>query len=755
MASPVQRVSVASNGTEGNNHSDYAPAVSADGRYVAFRSYASNLVSGDSNNLADIFVRDTRTGTTTRVSVASDGSQGNGNAMEAPALSADGRYVAFMSDASNLVNDDTNNAKDIFVHDTATKTTTRVSVVGDNTQGNKDSWGAPALSADGRYVAFTSLSSNFYANDSSATWDIFVRDTVANTTQLASVSLDGRTGNQHSWGTPALSDDGRYVAFTSYASNLVADDTNSTYDTFVRDMQGNSTIRVSVASDGTQANGAYESSYDDGPAISADGRYVAFMSLASNLVSGDTNGKRDVFVYDRTLQQTSRVSVASDGAQASDASGQSPDLSADGRFVVFGSSAVNLVSNDNNGEYDIFVHDRDTGMTRLVSVAANATQQYGSSVETAALSADGSTVAFQSYSANLVSGDTNDKGDIFVVTLSKSLSAVTDLDLDAVDDNGRSSSDNITSQTSGLTIRGSGGVAGNKLVLFDDKDDDGLLTSGEPLTTVTLTGNSWNSDIRLLIGTHSVRALQRDSDGNNSPVSDALMITVTAPALAVPTGLDLAAADDSGKSTSDNITKNTKSLTITGTGKKGAVVILLDGETPLGTVAVTAATGKWSRDVTLSSGSHAIRATQKMGSSLSDASAALLITVDTTPPAAPSSPDLDIADDNGTDSSNNITSLTKGLNFSGSGEAGATVTLFADKNKNNKQDSSEKTLATVIVDENGLWRSKDLAMAIGSYSLRAFQTDLAGNIGSMSGTLGLSIVKASATKRAEWLTSQD
>ncbi|MBF0160635.1 MAG: PD40 domain-containing protein, partial [Magnetococcales bacterium] len=119
MASPIKRVSVASNGTEGNNHSEYSPAVSADGRYIAFLSYASNLVSGDSNGYADIFVRDTRTGTTTRVSVASGGGQGNGNAMEAPALSADGRYVAFMSDASNLVNDDTNNAKDIFVHDTA------------------------------------------------------------------------------------------------------------------------------------------------------------------------------------------------------------------------------------------------------------------------------------------------------------------------------------------------------------------------------------------------------------------------------------------------------------------------------------------------------------------------------------------------------------------------------------------------------------------------------------------------------------
>ncbi|MBF0160630.1 MAG: hypothetical protein HQL58_14040, partial [Magnetococcales bacterium] len=220
--------------------------------------------------------------------------------------------------------------------------------------------------------------------------------------------------------------------------------------------------------------------------------------------------------------------------------------------------------------------------------------------------------------------------------------------------------------------------------------------------------------------------------------------------VAAPTGLDLSSADDSGKSTSDNITKVTKALTISGSGKAKAVVTLLDGEVSLGTIAVSSS-GKWSKDVALSEGSHTIQATQKLGNDVSDASAALMITVDTTAPDAPSLPDLADEDDNGADNSNNITSLTKGLNFSGSGEMGATVTLFADKNKNGRQESSEKALMTAIVDENGLWRSKDLAMAIGTYSLRAFQTDLAGNAGPMSEALGLSIVKAGTAKRAEAL----
>ncbi|MBF0160471.1 MAG: VCBS repeat-containing protein, partial [Magnetococcales bacterium] len=219
--------------------------------------------------------------------------------------------------------------------------------------------------------------------------------------------------------------------------------------------------------------------------------------------------------------------------------------------------------------------------------------------------------------------------------------------------------------------------------------------------------------------------------------------------VASPTGLDLAAADDTGLSNSDNITKNSKSLTLSGLGIKGAVVTLLDGETSLGTVAV-ASSGKWSKDIVLSTGTHSIRTTQKVGGIVSNASEALSITVDTTPPAAPSMPDLDSDDDNGTDHSNNITSITKGLNFSGTTDIGALVTLFEDKNKNKKLDGAEKALATMTTGSDGRWRTGDLALALGTHSLYAFQSDVAGNASVASEVLNLSIVKTA--KQAElWL----
>ncbi len=398
------RVSVASDGTQGNNSSDYTPALSADGRYVAFYSIASNLVSGDTNDVSDVFVHDRQTGQTARVSVASDGAQGNGHSY-GPSLSADGRYVAFGSYASNLVSGDTNEVADIFVHDRQTGQTTRVSVASDGTQGNGRSINS-SISADGRYVAFASEASNLVNGDSNGQSDIFVHDRQLGQTTRISVASNGAQGNSYS-DSPSLSADGRYVAFWSLASNLVSGDTNGWYDIFVRDRQTGQTTRVSVASDGTQGNNnAYDAS------LSADGRYVAFRSEASNLVSGDTNGCYDVFVHDRQTGQTTRVSVASDGTQGNGRS-YGPSLSADGRYVAFWSVANNLVSGDTNSWHDVFVHDRQTGQTIRDSVASDGTQGNRESIQPA-LSADGRYVAFWSYASNLVSGDTNEVADIFV-----------------------------------------------------------------------------------------------------------------------------------------------------------------------------------------------------------------------------------------------------------------------------------------------------------------------------------------------------
>ncbi|MCL5292105.1 MAG: hypothetical protein M1548_06200, partial [Actinobacteria bacterium] len=314
-------VSLSSTGEQGNGYGSWN-TINADGRYVAFMSYASNLVPDDTNSNGDIFVRDRLLSTTTRVSVSSTGVQANGYSGR-PAISADGRYVAFWSAASNLVPDDTNSADDIFVHDRLLSTTTRVSVSSTGVQANGYS-GYPVISADGRYVAFSSHANNLVDGDTNAIDDIFVRDLQAGTTRRVSISSTGEQGNGNSiW--HAISADGRYVAFSSDANNLVDGDTNAASDIFVHDVQAGATKRVSVLSTGEQTNG-----YSSNPSISADGSYVAFSSDATNLVDGDTNSNGDIFVRDRLLSTTTRVSVSSTGVQANGYSGR-PAISADGR----------------------------------------------------------------------------------------------------------------------------------------------------------------------------------------------------------------------------------------------------------------------------------------------------------------------------------------------------------------------------------------------------------------------------------------
>jgi Tol biopolymer transport system component len=350
-------VSKNSAGDQGNTYSVY-PSVSADGRYVAFMSGATNLVYADTNGVADIFVRDRQTGTTTRVSRNSAGVEGNDGSFS-PSISGDGRYVAFPSDATNLVAGDTNGVSDIFVRDRNTGTTYLVSkssagVVGDSYSSY------PSLSSDGRYVVFESAATNLVAGDTNGMYDVFVRDRTTGTTTLVSKSSTGEIGNGYST-APFISADGRYVVFDSYATNLVAGDTNGMSDVFVRDRQTGTTTLVSKSSTGVLGSGnSYYAS------ISADGRYVAFYSYAVNLVTGDTNGVEDIFVRDRQTGTTTRVSKSSAGVEG-DGDSIYPSISADGRYVVFYSAASNLVPGDINGAGDTFVRDRQTGTTTLVS----------------------------------------------------------------------------------------------------------------------------------------------------------------------------------------------------------------------------------------------------------------------------------------------------------------------------------------------------------------------------------------------------
>ena len=437
----TSRVSFTPSGNDGNAHSR-GPTISADGRYVAFGSWADNLVPGDSNGFSDAFVQDRATGATTIVSISSSGELGNADSW-LPSVSPDGRYVGFVSHATNLIppGQDTNGGPDVFVHDRLTRTTTRVSVASDGSQGSHPSprlhqnccyrqdpphpqldWYGISLSSDGRYIVFDSYLNDLVRGDQNGDFDVFVHDRATGKTTCVSVSRFGSSciGGAH---IPEITPDGRYVAFGSFSSDVVAGDTNDLHDVFVRDLQTGKTTRVSVSSSGDQANAA-----SGVGGISDDGRYVAYVSSADNLVPGDTNGGADVFVHDLQTRTTTRVSVSSRGEQqlhpgnevglpgllqTSAGTRLHADLSGDGRRVAFSSRAPNLVPDDSNGQSDVFVHDRVTGTTIRISVSSTGEEADGPTAFPK-ISSNGLSVVFPSTATNLVSRDTNRKDDIFV-----------------------------------------------------------------------------------------------------------------------------------------------------------------------------------------------------------------------------------------------------------------------------------------------------------------------------------------------------
>ena len=402
------RVSVDSNGVEGNDASTEA-AISADGRFVAFASSATNLIPGG-NLPFSIFVHDRQTGTTEIVSVSSRGRQGEGFS-SSPDISADGRFVAFESDAANLVRGDRNNITDVFWHDRETGETMLVSVSSDEQQGDASSH-APAISGDGRFVVFHA-NSPLVPEDTNENTDVYVRDVQTGTTALVSVALDGTAGNNSSF-IQDISGDGRFVAFVSSATNLIANDANgSTADVYVRDLQTGTTELASVGSDGTQA----EIGFFDVPAISADGRFVAFSTFTS-LVPEDTRPfSLDIYLRDRQTDTTELISVSSDEVQG-DGRSVGPSISADGRFVAFQSDSANLASPDEPSggffpDEDIFVRDRQAGTT--VRVSESSTGEEGNARSLGVdISADGMVTSFSSDASNLVPNDTNFVTDIFV-----------------------------------------------------------------------------------------------------------------------------------------------------------------------------------------------------------------------------------------------------------------------------------------------------------------------------------------------------
>lgn len=398
---PVARVSLSASGAQASNGSS-APSLSGDGRFVAFESFATDLVPGSTGG--QVFVKDRVLGAIERVSVAGDGTPGNARS-SAASISEFARYVAFTSNASNLVAGDTNRVADVFVRDRTSGTTTLVSRSTAGTLGNGDST-AGVISGSGRWVVFESTASNLVTGDLPGTADVFLHDRNNGTTTRVSIGSGGVQPNGPSFGA-SISDDGRLIAFLSDASNLVAGDTNGVTDLFVRDRVAGTTTRVSLASDGTPTDQPILEA-----AISGDGSAIAFWTEASNLVAGDTNGSWDVFVRDLVTGTTTRVSVADGGIQAE---GYSLDaaISDDGRTIAFRSDATNLAPVGVSGDHwDLFVHDRTTGTTRLAVTGLGATPPAGD-LDDAALSGDGTALAFTSGAANLVADDTNGAADVF------------------------------------------------------------------------------------------------------------------------------------------------------------------------------------------------------------------------------------------------------------------------------------------------------------------------------------------------------
>ena len=364
----TERASVSFRGLQASSDSSM-PSLSGDGRFVAFDSAATNLVPHDTNDNYDVFVRDRTSGNTELISVTSLGEQANGESAY-PSISADGRYVAFQSNAQNLVSGFGNLWPNVYLRDRQQRTTELVGFTQSGVPADHGSCESPSISADGRFVAFWSNAPNLLPGGFGGYTCIFVRDRQLQTTTCVSLNSGGGAPNENSR-APRISGDGRYVAFASTATNLVVGDTNGAQDVFLRDLQAGTTERISVDPAGLGGDG---DSWD--PAVSFDGRFVAFYSLATNLAAGDTNGAPDVFVRDRSTGSTERVSVSTD-RQASGAGGEIwVSISGDGRFVTF-TSLASLVQGDINLYDDAFVRDRLLGVTDLVDVSSWGEQAFG------------------------------------------------------------------------------------------------------------------------------------------------------------------------------------------------------------------------------------------------------------------------------------------------------------------------------------------------------------------------------------------
>jgi Tol biopolymer transport system component len=350
-------------------------SISGDGLYAAFASDASNLVTGDTNGTRDVFRYDVTTGLIVRVSVSSAWVQGNALS-DQPSLSYTGQYVAFRSYANNLVPGDANDPSDIFVRDVTNSVTSLVSISSGGVQGNDDSFD-PSISGDGRVVAFASRADNLIGRDNNGVSDIFAMTAVwRHAVVSARAGTDDTFGNDESY-TPSVNNYGDSIAFTSKATNLDPNysDTNGAADIFVRRVVTLNTIMVSISFFGEPANA---DSYT--PSISGDGKYIAFASDASTLdLYNDMNGQRDIFLHDMNTGLTRLISRAFNGGQSNGRS-VAPAVSDLGRFVAFPSRATNLVADDTNNKWDVFVFDGQGTTPTFLGIPSNIPAYPGNTV---------------------------------------------------------------------------------------------------------------------------------------------------------------------------------------------------------------------------------------------------------------------------------------------------------------------------------------------------------------------------------------
>lgn len=394
-AQTIRLVSTSSNGAFGDADSGLCD-ISGNGRYVVYESLASNLVAGDTNGFQDIFRFDRATGTTERVSVASDDTQANA-ASSSPSISHDGRFVLFASDATTLDTDNAPGVTDIFLRDMELGTT---AIVGLGPNGTQPAQGAfdPVISGNGEVIAFAAVSPDWVPGDANQAADVFARNLTTGVTELVSASLTAPTGDAASE-NPCISFDGRFVAFQSLASNLLAAHPLGNWDIFVRDLQLD--VTEPVTADNNFVVGLGDSL---NPTISYDGRCVAFQSLANNLVGGDLNPSSfDCFVYDRVTNVFELINLTTGGAQPLDGAAETPQISGDGRVVAFNSVSTYAPNSGGNGSSNGWAVDRVAGTITNVTYGGGPLPNGPSTVHS--ISEDGKVYASWTRASNLIPGD--------------------------------------------------------------------------------------------------------------------------------------------------------------------------------------------------------------------------------------------------------------------------------------------------------------------------------------------------------------